>query len=122
MVGRLPCVACKKLYKITPLDNAEQKRLKEGGPKCDTCRVDLHKDNTSLVMLYSMCSNQCIMGGMGESGPVMQSAMFEIIDRYEVKFLIDDKLQMFEDMFFFSNEIRMHILRDKKAKAAKKGK
>ncbi len=122
MVGRLPCVECKKLYRITPLDNAEQIKLKEGGPKCETCRVDPLPGNYKTIRLYSMCQNQCISGGMGESGPVLQSAMFEIIDRYEVKFMIDDKLQMFEDMLFFSNEVRMHIMKDKKAKSQKKGK
>jgi len=53
-------------------------------PPCETCRVELDKDNEEVAMVYMMTRNQVITADMGQVIDINIQAVKTVMDLYEV--------------------------------------
>jgi hypothetical protein len=61
-----------------------ESRIPPDDPPCDSCRVDIRKENEEASKIYMIVQSQFIMGPAGPID-IIHSAIYSAMDVYEVK-------------------------------------
>ncbi|WP_432736112.1 DUF1799 domain-containing protein [Maridesulfovibrio sp. FT414] len=85
-IDRSPCEICKTAFSVTPWDSDEERKRKEDGPPCWSCRPEIYPENEEAVEIYSHCSGQWICG----AGGVVDINMGTVLQVMDV-FGVEDK-------------------------------
>lgn len=98
----MPCDECKAAFLPNHWDTAEDRKRKEPGPPCTTCKPGDVGINDDALMIYQICSGQVIIAPMGGAIDINILAVKTAMDLYQ----IEDQKECLEKVLFIFREMK----------------